>query len=226
MKVICISGKGREGKDTSANILKELLEDRGDTVLVAHYADLLKYICKTYFDWDGKKDARGRSLLQHVGTDVIRELDDNYWVKFIGDILTFFPDAWDYVIIADCRFPNEIDYLETLGLDVIHLRVVRDGFVSPLTEEQQKHPSETALDDTEPDFYIHNSGTLEDLKNTIAGLLEEIDGYHQITFDEFLESVDKMHRFLDNKFNVAKKHRVNAIKRVKAKASEVLSLWW
>ena len=59
MKVICISGKAQHGKDTTAAILKELLEADGKSVKIAHFADLLKFICKTYFDWDGQKDERG-----------------------------------------------------------------------------------------------------------------------------------------------------------------------
>lgn len=49
MKVICISGKAQHGKDTSANLLKMMLEADGYKVLIAHYGDLVKYICKTFF---------------------------------------------------------------------------------------------------------------------------------------------------------------------------------
>lgn len=162
MKIICISGKARHGKDITATFLSEALETRGYKVLVTHYADLLKYICKTFFDWDGKKDEYGRDLLQIVGTDVIRKKDPDFWVKFIRDILQFFPDRWDYVIIPDCRFPNEIDVIKKTFSDAIHIRVIRPDFESPLTPEQQAHISETALDDVMPDHFIHNTGTLED----------------------------------------------------------------
>ena len=73
MKVITISGKAQNGKDTTARLLKDVLEDDGNTVLIAHYADLLKYICKQFFGWDGNKDEQGRHTLQYVGTDVIRK---------------------------------------------------------------------------------------------------------------------------------------------------------
>ena len=45
-KVICISAKARHGKDTAAEILKEYLEHKGQRVLITHYADLLKFICR------------------------------------------------------------------------------------------------------------------------------------------------------------------------------------
>lgn len=184
MKVICISGKAQHGKDTSAAFLKEMLESDGYKVLIAHYGDLVKYICKMFFDWNGEKDVYGRTLLQRVGTDVIRKQKPDYWVSFVADILTFFDGEWDYVLIPDSRFPNEVDYLKERGFDVIHMRVFRQHFVSPLTPEQQNHPSETALDHVLPDYYINNHGTLDDLRQTLSGLAAEINGHHQLSFDE------------------------------------------
>lgn len=167
MKVILISGKAQHGKDTTAGFLKSALEADGFSVLITHYGDLVKYICKSFFDWDGNKDEVGRTILQYVGTDVIRKQDENYWVRFIGEMLTFFNSKWDYVLIPDCRFPNEVDYLKKMGFDTVHMRVVRENYVSQLTEEQQAHPSETALDKVVPDYYIKNSGTMEYLHNQV-----------------------------------------------------------
>ena len=62
MRVICISGRAGAGKDTVAQIMKEKLEQHGQSVLVTHNADLLKHLCRTLFDWDGQKDEAGRSL--------------------------------------------------------------------------------------------------------------------------------------------------------------------
>lgn len=184
MQVIVISGKARHGKDTTAGFLKEALEADGNSVLVAHYGDLVKYVCKMFFDWNGEKDEVGRTLLQKVGTDAIRTKRPDYWVSFITDILGFFPNEWDYVLIPDCRFPNEVDHIRSAGLSSIHVRVVRDGFESPLTLEQQAHPSETALDDVRPDYYIANNGSLKDLRKAAIDFLVELTGQHQTTFEE------------------------------------------
>ena len=51
MKVITISGKAQNGKDTTAGLLKAALEADGYKVLITHYADLLKYICKQFFGY-------------------------------------------------------------------------------------------------------------------------------------------------------------------------------
>lgn len=156
-KVICVSGKAQHGKDTYARILREALEKRGKKVLVAHYADLVKYVCTTFFNWDGNKDESGRTLLQKVGTDVVRAQQPDYWVNFIRDMLLFFDGTWDFVIIPDTRFPNEIAVMSST-FPTYHCRVVRYGFESNLTDEQKNHPSETSLDNYPYDILIPNEG--------------------------------------------------------------------
>ena len=88
----------------------------------------------------------------------------------------FFYGQWDYVLIPDCRFPNEIQYLRDKGHDVTHIRVVREdpNWTSPLTEEQQKHPSETALDNYKYDRLIYNNWDLETLRKHVYGMANMI----------------------------------------------------
>lgn len=174
MKVICISGKAGHGKDTAARFLKENLELCENSVLITHFGDLVKYVCKAFFDWDGKKNEAGRELLQTVGTDIVRDEDPDYWVRFIANMLGFFEHAWDYVLIPDCRFQNEIEYLVASGFDVKHIRVVRDNYVSTMPEEQQNHISETALDDYPADIYVHNSGYLADFYDNLLIAVDEL----------------------------------------------------
>lgn len=180
MKVILISGKAQSGKDTAASLMRKKLESDNHRVLIAHYADLLKFICRNYFGWDGIKDEKGRRVLQYVGTDVIRKDNPSLWVDFAAQMLKYSNGNWDYVIIPDCRFPNELSGMIQHGFDTVYLRIVRDNFDSPLTEEQQKHSSETALDDYKPDYCIHNNGTLEDLEKMINKWIKEILYEHKL----------------------------------------------
>lgn len=173
MKVILVSGKAQNGKDTVASILHNKLSEAHYRVLTTHYADLVKYVCRNYFGWDGNKDEKGRQILQYVGTDVVRKQNPTYWVDFVVMMLKYSQENWDYVIIPDCRFPNEVTAMIESGFDTIHLRVVRPNFKSPLTEEQQKHSSETALDGMVPDFYIENIGTLADLETITSKWIKE-----------------------------------------------------
>lgn len=173
MNVICISGKAQHGKDTVANMMKEAIEQSGEKVLIIHYADLLKYICTTYYGWDGEKNDYGRRLLQDVGTGIVRERDPNYWVSTVSDLLTLFQDEWNWAIIPDTRFPNEVSMVyEKFG--GTHVRVERGKYDGGLTDEQLNHPSETMLDDYFPDYYIKNHGSLEQLRETVNTCLKEI----------------------------------------------------
>ena len=108
-----------------------------------------------------------------MGTNVIRKQNPDFWVGFVASVLKLFPDEWDYVLIPDCRFPNEIEVLRREGFNVTHARVVRNGYQSMLTEEAQAHPSETALDNYPADWVVDNSGTLNDLRNRVVVLTYE-----------------------------------------------------
>lgn len=173
MKVILISGKAQNGKDTTAMLLEKHLTNKSSKVLITHYGDLVKYICTMFFSWDGKKDEAGRQLLQYVGTDIVRAREPNYWANFVYGIVDMFKSNWDYVLIPDARFPNEIDIFKNRVKDTVHIRVDRGDFDNGLTEEQKVHPSETSLDNTTPDYLLHNTGSLAELEYNIIKLVEE-----------------------------------------------------
>lgn len=166
LKVCCISAKARHGKDTAAAMLAEYLESKGKKVLITHFADLLKFICVKFFGWNGDKDEAGRTLLQRIGTDVVGAKKPEYWAEFIVDILKFFKDEWDYVLIPDCRYPIEYTTVEN-NFDTVLLRVERPGFDNGLTKEQQNHPSETSMDSYPYDALLYNDGSLEDFTDKV-----------------------------------------------------------
>ena len=77
-------------------------------------------------------------------------------------------------MIPDCRFPNEVEVMKS-NFDTIHIRVVRPNFDSPLSDEQKKHPSETALDNYPYDELITNDSNVSNLGINIISLAERID---------------------------------------------------
>lgn len=172
MNVICISGKAQHGKDAIGAMLADELAGRRYRVLTTHYADLLKYICKAFFGWNGEKDEYGRYIMQYVGTDIVRRKKPGFWADFVVNVLSMFHEKWDYVVIPDCRFPNELTCISDAGFPMCHVRIVRDNYVSTLSKTQQSHPSETSLDNVAPDVLIHNDGTLDDLRRKASALVD------------------------------------------------------
>mgnify|MGYP000911163102 CR=1 FL=1 len=178
MKIILLSGKARNGKSETAKILKNKLESKGNKVLITAYGNLVKFICEKFFDSDGQKNEYNRSLWQYVGTDVIRNQKPNYWVDFIIDIISMFPNEWDYVIVDDCRFINELTRWGE-EWDTTIVRVNRLNFESNLTPEQKNHISEIALDNYNFDYVINSESGLDNLEREVDKFLEwmeEMDG--------------------------------------------------
>lgn len=167
-KIILISGKARSGKDTLANFMLENITKDNKKGIIIKYADILKFICEKYFDWDGNKDDKGRTLLQYVGTNIIRKNNADTWVNCVIELVKGFGDKFDYVLISDVRFPNEIQRWEDEKFDYTTIRVYRINednteFDNGLSIEQKNHSSETALDNYKMKFDIPNK-TLESFR--------------------------------------------------------------
>lgn len=171
MKICCISAKAQHGKDTAAKLIKENLEQRGQRVLITHYADLLKFICVKFFGWNEIKDEAGRTLLQYIGTDVVGAQNPAYWAEFIVGILKLFPNTWDYVLIPDCRYPIEVSTMSD-NFDTVVLRVERPNFDNGLTVTQKQHASEVKMDDYKFDTVLLNDGSLEDFRFKVDAFVD------------------------------------------------------
>ncbi len=175
MKILTISGKAESGKDLSASILKDLLEQNNKKVLILHYSDYLKFICKEYFNWSGKKDVAGRGILQYVGTEIVRTKNPDFWVEIIINFIDMFQENFDYFIIPDTRFPNEVNNLIEHGFNVITIHLNRINHENSLTVEQRNHLSETALDDSFFDKELYIEEGINNLENLLVDFINEYD---------------------------------------------------
>ena len=180
-KVIIISGKSGSGKDMLGYFMKEALEKENKRVLTIHYGDAVKWVLRDYFHWDGNKDEKGRSLLQHIGTDVVRAKYPNFWTNVVADLISAFENEFDVVIIPDARFENEIQIVMEKYPTLTCIRMERknpDGspWINPaFTPEQLAHPSETSLDDFSFKYIVHNDSGLEELKESAIAILEDLN---------------------------------------------------
>lgn len=178
--IIGISGKAGSGKDEAARML-EILYANPDIsyedfknkkyknfvdIQIVHFADALKDTAMAACmlgEWDvntqeGKKreiewlGITVRELLQKLGTCIREGIDDKFWVK----ALYANTEDWSNIIIADVRFPIEVESIKERGGKIIRLDRNNSG--------AGNHISETALDNyTGWDFHIGNNGSLEEL---------------------------------------------------------------
>lgn len=182
-RTILISGKAGSGKDMTAQFMKEELEKHGKKVLIIKYGDAVKWVLRDYFNWDGKKDEVGRTLLQYIGTDVVRAMHPNFWTGIIVGLLQAFEpyNDFDIALVPDARFPNEVDIALQNLKNCIAVRIERrnaDGsewINTTLTEEQRNHPSETSLDCYAFDYVIHNDEGLDTLRESAITILKDLN---------------------------------------------------
>ena len=107
-----------------------------------------------------------REILQHLGTDAIREqFDIDAWVK---STLTNLDSDNNYVV-TDVRFPNEVEGIKDLGGKVV--KVIRGTGNYPI---DNYHPSEVALNNYNNwDHIINNNGTLNQYYKALDSMMKE-----------------------------------------------------
>lgn len=155
-KIIAFSGRKQSGKTVCSEFLKGLLLSNGySDVAIYNFADPLKEdICMnmfglTYAQCYGEDDNKNelvdaywnneqltaRDLMQLVGTDLFRKLNNNVWVNALMNKIK--KTNHQIVIVSDCRFPNEVASVKQNG-----------GLVFRLTRNphESTHISESILD--------------------------------------------------------------------------------
>lgn len=174
MRIIAISGKAESGKDTIANFISKNYGGK-----IVHFADEVKHIATVTFGWDGKKDEKGRNLLQLIG-DGARQYNKDIWVdKLLNKIENSYYKHYDYLVIPDLRYENEFDALRefagNMGYDITFVRVERPNHSNRLTEEQRNNASETSLDQCVLwDKYVVNDKGLAELECKVGVMLNEL----------------------------------------------------
>lgn len=179
-QIIALSGSARSGKDTVADYLVKnygyVKVSFADPMRKALYAlnpnisvvgmgivPLANAVDNVGWELLKSESPDVRPLMQRMGTEVGRAMfGQNVWV----DRALSEAENYEKVVIADCRFPNEADAVKAYGGMV--WRIERPG-VAPANS----HISETALDSYEFDLLIANSGTLENLWESVDSVLDK-----------------------------------------------------
>ena len=157
--IIAFAGRKQSGKTTSCEFVQSLFANKETKIY--NFADPLKQLCIDIFGltynqcygtdenknelvdccWPGiDSKMTAREVLQYVGTDVFRAMQHNVWSS--ATIRLIQKEQPDIALIADCRFPNEVEAVKNAGGLVVKLN--RNLYEST-------HASETALDATNYD---------------------------------------------------------------------------
>lgn len=180
-KILLISAKAQNGKDSVAEYLKQQLENKGERVAIMHFAQYMKQMLKDYYGWDGvSKDEYWRTKLQILGTDIIKEKLNlkNFHAKRIAEDIQIMYDDFDYILLPDTRFRDELYYIQSMfPNETISVRVNRLGFESNLTEEQKLHKSECDLDKFDFSYNIYTQSGLQHLYDETDRVLGKFLGY-------------------------------------------------
>jgi hypothetical protein len=157
-QIIAFAGRKQSGKTTCSEFVQKYangLIEPYNSVKIYNFADPLKLdICINILGlttdqcygtddqknelvdcyWDNKQ-LTSREVMQMVGTDMFRAMQKNVWSA--ATIRKINNEKPSVAIIADCRFPNEVEAVKDAGGMVIKLN--RNPYNS-------SHSSEIALD--------------------------------------------------------------------------------
>jgi hypothetical protein len=118
--IIGLCGLARSGKSTFCAAVSDCCDKVDITCEIISFASAVKDIAKSAFGWDGKKDERGRRLLQLIGTDCGRAYNENIWVDVWRKRVLASPAQ--VILVDDVRFENESAVIHAAGGRMLKIR--------------------------------------------------------------------------------------------------------
>ena len=149
MKVIGIAGPMGSGKTTMGQIIAKMFHG---PVHHLPFSTPLKQMAYS-MGWNGKKDAKGRRLLQLLGTDCGRNcIDYDIWIKKWIDQIKWCENQNRLIVVDDVRFFNEVQTIARY-----------QGFLIKMTGrgEYSEHGSEQELHDMHFHLRPKNDSTID-----------------------------------------------------------------
>lgn len=154
--IIGIGHKARQGKNELAKELVKTYCQAGYYAKQYNFSDALYNVARFF----GMKEKNPR-LLQALGTEVGRSLNENMWIDLLDYKLE--EEKPDVAIIADVRFPNEWHYIHDHPWKSLTVRIDRyneDGTRFISDDRDPNHISETSLDGWDWDHIVFNKKPL------------------------------------------------------------------
>lgn len=174
-KIYLLSGKARHGKDTAASFLKKFYEENGKKVIFSRAGKYIRFYAMEMTDWDGSEETKPRELLQTLGTEVIREKlgKSEMFIERQLDDIEIYSYFYDAIIVPDIRLPREIDSVREKFSDVVTIKINRINFETELTGSEQKHKTETAMDNYDNFDYVVTNDTLDKYEKDIYEIFKK-----------------------------------------------------
>ena len=173
-KIFIIAGRARQGKDTVCEYIKDYYKNEKVLHLPNNY--YIRDYAKRITTWDGSDETKPRELLIELADYGRNNINEHFYINRIVEDIKVMSQFYDLIVIPDARFPYEIEIPKKEFNNVISIYIERPNYNSELTNEHKNHRTETSLDNFDNyDYKIKNDGSLEDLKEKVFKLLDEID---------------------------------------------------
>lgn len=173
-KIIGFSGLAGSGKDTAADIIENISNEK---IYRCSIAGPLKEMVRAAYDltedqvYTSKKDVLDeywrctpRDLLIEIGT-LMRDRDSDHWIKLLERLMKKAIESHDMIIITDVRYDNEAEFIRRMGGQIV-------GIKRKDWERKNDHASENGL--TKYDIEIENEGVMEKYVEEIKRLMIHI----------------------------------------------------
>lgn len=178
LKIILVSGKSHSGKGTVSEMIEEILKSQNKHVIRCSLSTYIRQIAKDDFYWNGIDTLESRIFMAEVyrvGTNFYPyHMARRIWERDIQP----YARKDTVVIVESFREKVNYDYFvelfkEHLVDDILTFRVTRPNYDDIQDEKHKQHVSESDLDNFSFDYYIENSGTIEELENKLKGIFNE-----------------------------------------------------
>ena len=176
-KFYILSGKAGTGKNKVASYIEEVYNKKNIKVINLAYASYLKEYAKNILNWDGNEETKPREFLQQIGVELIKtNIDSMMLVNRLVEDAKVYSYFYDVITISDARFEEEIEPIRNLFDNVTVIYISSLDGKNNLTIEEKKHATEVGLDKyNNYDYDIDNSGTLDQLKEKVESIINEVE---------------------------------------------------
>jgi hypothetical protein len=180
--VVVFIGPAGAGKSTASQVLINNYGFKRES-----FADPLKRIAlefgfdhKELYGTQTEKSAlnkfwgvSGREFMQKFGTDLCRDVlptvipkmdvGSSIWIKLMERKI----QQSDRIVIDDCRFQNEADFIRSINANVYFIRIDRET-------QTMTHVSELEQKNIEVDYHVYNNYTKNQLEKNIHFIIRQL----------------------------------------------------